>query len=385
MAKGLLKNAPKRKKRRTPQQFDEQYTGPEPAVEGTMTREELLNAFNYYAYHKNIKDAKKYIVDYLLELGSKDEARMVKACPEVFFIVTYGWLARMASRGVEHSLEVQEKLERHIEYLCTQGFRQQEKKDEAKEVRQQGPTIQDHIKEQAWDMGSELEKWKDMCASQGNTWAMVSLQNKPLDYLRGNGCNQAHARVLKGEYTKELDEITQAYKKTEEDLVEGYSHMSKQDKKRFMIFLQDVLDACDMIIGESVANRKQRTKKPASAEKQVTKLKYCVKDDKLKVVSEKPIALLGATAAVVYQIKFRKIGVLIADDSAGFTVKGTTLTNVNETKSTRKTLRKPIEQLKECKGLTKSKFDKWFTSLKAVETKLTPRFSDDTIILKIFK
>jgi len=385
MAKGLLKNAPKRKKRRTPQQFDEQYTGPEPDVEGSIPREQLLNAFNYYAYHKNIKDAKKYIVDYLLELGSKDEARMVKACPEVFFIATYGWLARMASRGVEHSLEVQEKLERHIEYLCTQGFRKQEVKDEAKEVRQQGPTIQDRIKEQAWDMGAELEKWKDMCASQGNTWSLVSLQNKPLDYLRGNGCNQAHARVLKGEYIKELDEITQAYKKTEEDLVEGYSHMSRQDKIRFMTFMEDVIDACDMIIGESVANRKQRTKKPASAEKQVTKLKYCVKDDKLKVVSEKPIALIGATAAVVYQIKFRKIGVLIADDSTGFKVKGTTLTNVNETKSTRKTLRKPIEQLKECKGLTKNKFDKWFTSLKAVETKLTPRFSDDTIILKVFK
>ena len=63
----------------------------------------------------------------------------------------------------------------------------------------------------------------------------------------------------------------------------------------------------------------------------------------------KRITLIGATAAVVYQIKFRKIGVLIADDSTGFKVKGTTLTNVNETKSTRKTLRKPIEQLKECK------------------------------------
>ena len=77
MAKGLLKNAPKRKKRRTPQQFDEQYTGSEPDVEGTISQSQTLQAFNYYAYHKNIKDAKKYIVDYLLQVGSKDEARMV--------------------------------------------------------------------------------------------------------------------------------------------------------------------------------------------------------------------------------------------------------------------------------------------------------------------
>jgi len=88
---------------------------------------------------------------------------------------------------------------------------------------------------------------------------------------------------------------------------------------------------------------------------------------------------------VIYQCKFRKIGVLIADDSMGFKAKGTTILNVNENLSVRKTLRKPKEQLKECKGLSKTKFDKWFTGINAVETRLTPRFGDDTVILKVFK
>ena len=224
-----------------------------------------------------------------------------------------------------------------------------------------------------------------MCTGQGDTWALVSLQNKPLDYLRANGCNQAHARVIKKEYQLELDEINQALLKSDEDLVEGYSHMSTSDKHRFVKFLQDVIDACDMIIGESLANRKQRTKKPKSAEKQVAKLKYCVKNDELGIVSEKPVTLIGATAAIIYQTKFRKIGVLIADDSMGFKAKGTTILNVNEKLSVRKTLRKPKDQLKECKGLSRTKFDKWFTDVNAVETRLTPRFGDDTIILKVFK
>ena len=148
---------------------------------------------------------------------------------------------------------------------------------------------------------------------------------------------------------------SQALLKSDEDLVEGYSHMSTSDKHRFVKFLQDVIDACDMIIGESLANRKQRTKKPKSAEKQVAKLKYSPKNDDLGIVSEKPVTLIGATAAIIYQTKFRKIGVLIAEDSMGFKAKGTTILNVNEKLSVRKTLRKPKDQLKECKGLSRDR------------------------------
>lgn len=381
----LLKVAPKKKKRITQKNLDEKYTGPEPIYTGPVTNSEISWGFNYYNYHHNVKDAKKFIVEYLVERNRKDDSKMVKACPDVFVLSTYGWLAKMAINGAEFDELVQEKLDRHIDYLCTQGFNKQEQKEEKKEERQVGPTIQERVKEQAFDIGAELEKWKDMCTGQGDTWALVSLQNKPLDYLRANGCNQAHARVIKKEYQLELDEINQALLKSDEDLVEGYSHMSTSDKHRFVKFLQDVIDACDMIIGESLANRKQRTKKPKSAEKQVAKLKYCVKNDELGIVSEKPVTLIGATAAIIYQTKFRKIGVLIADDSMGFKAKGTTILNVNEKLSVRKTLRKPKDQLKECKGLSRTKFDKWFTGINAVETRLTPRFGDDTIILKVFK
>ena len=381
----LLKVAPKKKKRLSQRGLDEQYTGPEPEFYGPVKDMELARGFNYYNYHSNVKDAKKYLAEYLVERNRTDDSKMVKACPDVFVLPTYGWLARMAVKGAEFEETVQEKLDRHVDYLCTHGFNKLEKRDEKKEERQVGPTIQDRVKEQAWDIGAELEKWKDMCTSNESTWALVSLQNKPLEYLRGNNCNQAHARVIKKDYEAELAEINHAILKTDEDMVEGYSHMSTSDKHRFVTFLQDVIDACDMIIGESLANRKQRTKKPRSAEKQVAKLKYSPKNDDLGIVSEKPLSLIGATAAVIYQCKFRKIGVLIADDSMGFKAKGTTILNVNENLSVRKTLRKPKEQLKECKGLSKTKFDKWFTGINAVETRLTPRFGDDTVILKVFK
>ena len=90
--------------------------------------------------------------------------------------------------------------------------------------------------------------------------------------------------------------------------------------------------------------------------------------------------------AVIYQCKYRKLGVYVADDERGFKVKGTTILNFSEKNSTKQTLRKPKELLNFAKKATKHKFGKWFEAdVKTTEPKLTGRFSDDTVILQVFK
>ena len=49
-----------------------------------------------------------------------------------------------------------------------------------------------------------------------------------------------------------------------------------------------------------------------------------------------------------------------------------------------KTLRKPAEQLKLFKGTAKTKYQKAFADINAVEIKLNGRLNDTTIILKAF-
>ena len=120
------------------------------------------------------------------------------------------------------------------------------------------------------------------------------------------------------------------------------------------------IDACEIIIGESKATRKQRKKKPVSVDKQVAKLKFKQTDAGLGITSVNPANIIGATMAVIYQCKYRKLGVYVADDERGFKVKGTTVLNFNEKDSTKKTLRKPKEQLNFAKKATKHKFGKWF-------------------------
>ena len=386
----LLKKVPKRKKRVSQIAVDEQYTGPEPEfTEGEeIDKTQVQLGFNYYTYHRNVKDAKKYIAEYLVDYGRVDEAKQVKACPDIFIIPTYGWLARMSTRGAKFNnieIDIIERLNKHVEYICKQGSLKKEVVAEKKEQRAQGPSIQDRIKDQSNEMDGQFVEWVDTYVGSPNLFNPVILD--PYGYLQSCNCTQAHARRIKKDWEIELIEFEEALKGTNEDLKEGYSHLLKNKRMEGLIELVNrFIDACDVIIGESKATRKQRKKKPISIEKQIAKLKYKQTDATLGITSVNPTNIIGATMAIIYQCKYRKLGVYVADDERGFKIKGTTLLNFSDKNSTKKTLRKPKEQLNFAKKATKHKFGKWFESeIKTTETKLTGRLSDDTVILQTFK
>tara|TARA_B100000959_G_scaffold278907_1_gene338139 strand:+ start:1021 stop:2193 length:1173 start_codon:yes stop_codon:yes gene_type:complete len=384
----LLKKVPKKRRRITQIEADEKYTGSEQEFVGeVLTREQIQHGFNYYCYHKGVKDAKTFIADFLITEGRKDEAKQVKACPDVFVISTYGWLARMKTKGATFDVEmdIDDRLDQHIQYLCKQGSLKKEVVAEKKEQRAQGPSIQDRIKDQSDEMDSQFQEWVDTYVGSPNLFNPTILD--PYGYLQSCNCTQAHARRIKKDWEAELKEFNEALKGVDEDLKEGYSHLLKNKRMDGLIELVNrFIDACDVIIGESKATRKQRKKKPVSVDKQIAKLKFKQTDAGLGITSINPTNIVGATMAVIYQCKYRKLGVYVADDERGFKIKGTTLLNYSEKSSTKKTLRKPKEQLSFAKKATKHKFGKWYEAeVKTTETKLTGRFSDDTVILQVFK
>ena len=383
----LLKKVPKKKRRVTLREFEKKTIGLEVEYVGEeLSKGQVQDGFNFYR-HKTVKDAKKFIAEYLVAENRKDEAKQVKACPDVFVINTYGWLARMFTQGAKFNVEmdIEDRLEQHIEYLCKQGSIKKEITTEKNEQRAQGPTIQDRIKEQSSEMDGQFHEWVDLCTGNTNLFNPAIID--PYAYLQSCKCTQAHARYIKKDWIAELDEFNEALNGKNEDLNEGYAHLLKDKRMEGLIELVNrFVDACDLIIGESKATRKQRKKKPVSVDKQIAKLKFKQTDAGLGITSINPVNLVGATMVVVYQCKYRKLGVFVADDDRGFKVKGTTLINYNEKESTKKTLRKPKEQLNFVKKATKHKFGKWFESeVKTTETKLTGRFSNDTVILQVFK
>jgi hypothetical protein len=282
-------------------------------------------------------------------------------------------------------MDVIERLDKHIEYICKQSSIRKEKTTVKQEQRALGPTIQDRIKDQSDEMDSQFVQWTDMYVENTNLFNPAIID--PYGYLQSCNCTQAHARRIKKDWETELVEFKEALKGTDNDLKEAYSHLLKNKRMEGLIeLINRFIDACDVIVGESKATRKQRKKKPVSIEKQIAKLKYKQTDAKLGITSINPTNIIGATMAIIYQCKYRKLGVYVADDDRGFKIKGTTLLNFSDKHSTKKTLRKPKEQLNFAKKATKHKFGKWFESeIKTTETKLTGRLSDDTVILQTFK
>jgi len=159
--------------------------------------------------------------------------------------------------------------------------------------------------------------------------------------------------------------------------------LSKKNLKKILDFYNEVVSACDMLGQEAKVNRKPRAKKAVSKDKLISKLKYKKSDEQLKMVSINPADVVGAKELWVYNIKTRKLGKYVAAEFADLAVKGTTIINFDEAKSTQKTLRKPVEQLKAFKSAGKVSLRKFLDDISAVEIKLNGRINEETILLRV--
>ena len=260
------------------------------------------------------------------------------------------------------------------------------------------PTIQDVMRETAVRMSEGIDEVVD--AFIENPGVDVVRNFEPLSILRIAEAKANHARVIRKFYDGAFSELyavnnppTPAQLKKLSDfeqdqiaqLKEGYAHYSTAQKKAALDLYKKIVDACDIIIGEQKLNKKPRKVKAKSADDLVKKLKFKSSDSTYGISSVPANGLIGGLMAVVFNTKNRKLGVYVATDNDGFGVKGTTLTNYNESTSIQKTLRKPAETLAIFKRTTKARAVREFEALKTTDTKLNGRFNEDTIILAIFK
>ena len=246
------------------------------------------------------------------------------------------------------------------------------------------PNIQDRLREAAGGMSEELDAAIDSWIMDPDAFDPKAF--KIVNLLRGKGAKAAHARFIKGFFTRGHAELVElASGQADEQLREAYKHNSRKNVKKLIEFYEAIMAACEQIAAEQKVLKKPRAKKVKPAEELVAKLKFKTVEDKLGAVSVPAAGLIGAQAAVVYNTKTRKIGVYVSKTSAGLSVKGTSIIDFTE-KSYQKTLRKPADQLREFKEQnTQKRVTDWFGKIKATETSLNGRMNADIMILKVFK
>lgn len=379
-------------------------------------------------YYQNFKPADLYPFTWtwMSQNGyTKEQIKQAKAAPGFTLSVTAAITSKMLLCGMPlynkkeaeywESLPgtmgttkpADEFLRKRIELCIEAGSKiVKEKKAEEKEKGEvYVPTIQERIRDQAYKQSEKLEEWLDGFITDKKNFDPKGFDFKT--HFREMNVTQAHARKLKTFYEHELDDFKQLerfptagqLKKMDEhtqdqwaQLKEGYAHLKKADIKNFTTAIEELMTALDFVIDSAKATRKPRKPKVYSADKIVSKLKYCVTDDKFKLASINPTDIVGASELWVFNTKTRKLGKYIAKnidpkgmmrEGSGLSVKGTTIIGFDEALSMQKTLRKPIDQIKDFKAAGKVKLRTFLDDIKTTDTKLNGRCNPETVLLKV--
>jgi len=352
------------------------------------------SAMKYYNLESSAKDLKVKVIDWMGRNGySKDQIQEFKKTKDWRCQLTVGAIAACLLKGMpdvrtgfNNGKSAVEWLKNEIASIIEAG-----KYDIEEVVAEKGAkpvaqviSIQDRIREQAVAMSDEIDEAIDSWITDPEAFDPKAI--KLINLLRGKGAKAAQARYIKSFFARGLAELQELSSgNADEQLREGYKHVSRKNVKKLIEFYEGIASACEQIAAEAKVLKKPRAKKIVPADKLVAKLKFMVRDDKLGIVSTPPAQIIGAQGVVVFNNKTRKLGYYIAANTEGLSVKGTTLTNFTA-KSVQRTLRKPPEQLKEFKDQnTQRRFETWFGKIKTTETVLNGRFGEDTIILKVYK
>ena len=333
---------------------------------------------------------KPAVIKWMASVGcTKEDIAAFKSTKDNRCNITMGAVASCLLRGMTPQREdfnkgrsTAEWLLKSINEVIEQGKHDVDDSDET-EVKSSTPTIsiQERVREASYKMTEEIEN--ALYAFNENPDVFDPKAFKVLNLLKAVEAKAAHARIIKEFYNKQLVELLEVPGTKDEQLKEGYGHLSKANLKKITNFYQEVVSACDMLAQEAKVNRAPRAKKPTDKSKVVAKLKYLKTFEPLKLVSVSPTDIIGAKELWVYNIKTRKLGKYVAAEYQDLGVKGTTLTGFSEDQSICKTLRKPEEKLKEFKSAGKVQLRKFLDEINATDTKMNGRINEETMLLKV--
>lgn len=350
-------------------EYEKSLSGGEPTWKNG--EESLTRALNWYNYHSDAKESKKFTLSYLKEIkaNKKDIEILEKVSDECF--QNLGFVCRMKLRGAPISTKNEKWIEDFIKELKL-------KKETVEEKSTPTVSIQDRVAEKSKSYIAEIEAAIDDCIFVKDFTLL-----EPYELMQTLGMKAAHANTLIKFFQKRQDEISLSLK--DKELAEGYSNFNKKELKQYLNLLEKIISDAKKLAHNAKVTRAPRKKKAKPVDKIVSKVQYKKEDNEYKIVSINPVDIVGCSQLWVFNTKTRKLGVYNSKDADGLNVKGTTITNFDEVTSIHKTLRKPEVTLPEVIKSGKVAIRKLLPSINAVEQALTGRINGDTILLRVIK
>jgi hypothetical protein len=349
------------------------FSGHEPKFNAEPSKTQLIMALNWYSQNRTNKDAEKYVTDFFKKRLKVDIGVIAKDCNS-----TFCYLCRIVYNGGMLSDKDQIWFDNEIKKV--------EEKLNIKKVKvvDNNPSnvisIQDRIREKSQECIGELEGQLDDYITSD-----YKIDASPYGIMHTMNIKSVHVNRIVEVFKRKRIEFDAVLNTDDKELKDGYGNFSKPQLKKVIAWCDQVILDCQKIMGSATENRKPRKRKVKSPDELVAKVKVLDKFDELKLVSVPTREIIGAMQLWVYNVKTRKLGCYHAEDAGGLSVKGTSLINFNESKSIHKKLRKPEVSLPEVMKAGKVLLRNYMDSIRAVESALTGRLNDDTILLRSLK
>ena len=370
-----------RKKKRGPS-LDDKYLGPEPIYTEESEFNDLVwtKGAHWYNYFYKQKDYMPTTYQFAMDYCGYDKKKIsvLKRLRDSKFMKV-NKVIKLYTRGYQYEDSVLEKAKAHIDAMYKEGLllKKIEEKQKAKVVvispaERTKRKVLDTIYHD-WDR-IIVEGWFD-----NNFTQTFSCYNR----FKGHGLKGNTINMFKSLIEPEYENIKAAYEKTDENCIEGYSHISKGDKRKIMKQFEEVFDDLEKLRSSFKATKIPRAKKVKASDQQVSKLKYCEEDDDVKLTSINPVLIPTKHKLFVYNRKNKKLIEYITDSIGGFEVSGTSIKNFNAT-SKQATIRKPDEILPMVINKTEKQLEKLWDSLTTKVSIPSGRINADCILMRVF-
>ena len=346
--------------------------GPEP----DFTQKDVcgfVRALNWYSNIKSYRDSKIYTISYLKQ--NKYDLKVINKISTAteWDVKNLGYVLRMISRGYQASLEQLSWIDSRITELSKPKPVVQIV-DVDKPVKPKD-SIQDKVYNQCTVFINEIEDKID-----ARDYSL-----KVYEYLTTQACKSIHVKQIIEHFKPLSLEVKEAMLGEDEQLIEGYSNYTKTDIKKLSQFLQLIISDCNGFTSNSKVTKTPRKKKIVPISKKVLKLNYKKEDPEYKIVSIKPESIIGCQNLWVFNTKTRKLGVYVASDESGLSVKGSTIENYNVELSVNKTVRKPLDVIPNVIKGKKTVLKKIMSDINSVQTLLNGRINGDVVLLTSIK
>lgn len=352
----------------------DKFIGDEPEVQVFESQGALSTAYNWYNYNYGSKDVIPWIIEYMKnhEYTAKQIAAF-RDVPDWKPGITLGAFCRMVNNGStlpEYSHEwAKAKIDECINYT----------RPKTASISAPTITIADRIKEKVSNMIGDFEEEIDRFVENG-----FKSEFKAFDYMKRNDVKSAQAQKVSDFFTPLKNELEAALLGKDAQLKEGYSKLTKAQLKALLEFVSGFISGSTTASVIKKTVRKPRKTKVKSADQVTSKMQYLKESATYKIASVDPTRILKAKGLVVFNTKYRKLGIYLAANDEGLSVKGTTILNYSENESFSKGVRKPETILPSILSQPKMGVIKTFNGIKSTQSKLNGRINGDTILVKVF-